>query len=168
MFGRRKQPEAPAVNYMDPEIIKPFERADRDLYSYAESFGVKAVLFATGELKRLDSRAEVFGLVLAGYNGLEFGDDGTYTGWLATEQPLDWSGIHAVETIMTEEVQKRDPAYVAEAVGIITVSQAAAMLDHVTKQAHGLEVPDRVTWEEGGYENGGFYANNTVVKNDAR
>jgi len=117
---------------------------------------VQAVLFASGELKPLERSSDVFGLVLAGYEGHQFGDDGTYTAFIASELPLErWNGVNKLEEEVNKAVREISPAYCAEHVGFIALDQAAVQFDVALKRELGVDFPSLVTWQGGSFSTGG-------------
>lgn len=131
---------------MDPELIRPFEDAPEII---DDGFMIKAVLFGTGEMRRLQKASEVWGLVLAGYEGLRFGDDGTYTALVASELSLSRDGWQRVESIVDEAVRSVDPNFCAEFVGHIATDEAALHLDIYTKREMGVPFPVDSHWSNG-------------------
>ncbi len=145
MLKRRRVAEIP-TSYMDSQLIGYLE----DVPSPADDgFLVKAVLFGSGEMRRLQRSTDVYGLVLANYQGLRFGDDGTYTGLVASELPLSVSGLDRVESIVNEAVSRINPAYCAQFVGYIALDDAAVHLDVETKRSLGAKYPNHARWSNG-------------------
>ena len=148
MLRRQKQPEQPTPQHMDTGMIGPLEEVAM-LGSGGGDFFIRAVLFGTGELRKLNTDTEVYGLVVAGYQGLSFGDDGTYTARVASELPLDPEGLLLVERQVDEAVRELNPAYCAEFVGTIAVDEAAAMLGYDMKKQLGVPLPSEISWQGG-------------------
>lgn len=144
---RRQRKVEVLARYIDSELIGELEESVPEYK--LDGFFVRAVLFGTGEMRRLRRNTDVYGLVLAGYHGLQFGDDGTYTGMVASELPLDQDGLRRVELIIDEAVQRIDPAYCAEFVGTIALDEAAVKLDMETKRDLGAKFPNQVSWSSG-------------------
>ncbi len=146
---RRQRTVVETPQYMDTELIDTLEEVLPE--SVLESFFVSAVLFGTGEMRRLRRNTDVYGLVLAGYHGLQFGDDGTFTAMVASELPLDQDGLKRVEAIIDEAVRRSDPAYCAEFVGTIALDEAVVKLDVEIKRDLDAEFPDQVSWSNGSF-----------------
>ena len=134
---------------MDTSLIKPF--AERLSGRNERGSFLSAVLFGAGELVRVENDFRVYGLILAGYEGHHFGDDGTFTATVASELPLErWDGVHALEEHINKGVQELNPPYVAEHVGFIPVDEAAVLMQAYTKSEFGLKVPsEELRWSTG-------------------
>ena len=148
MFRRNQRGGVRTPVYMDPELIGALEQLAPD-DSMPPYYFVRAVLFGTGALKALRSSTEVYGLVLAGYQGLHFGDDGSYTGMVASELALSSDGVRRLEGIVNEAVRSRNPAYCADFVRGIAVDEAAVKLDVEIKRDMGVDYPAEVFWSNG-------------------
>lgn len=146
---RRNKPSVGSLEFMDSSLIGQLEVTEED--KQLSDFTVRAVLFGAGQMRRLGSDAEVYGLILAGYHGFRFGDDGTTTGMLASELLLNADGIEAAERSVNEALIAADVAYYAEYVERITAEEAAALLDVRVKIQHGIEVPHDTYWDGGQY-----------------
>lgn len=133
---RRTRAVTEEMTIMKTSLIKPFEvlptrRAPE------ESCLVGAALFASGRLVEVDEQG-VYGLILAGFDGIEFGDDGTFTAKVATELPLErWDGVRRLETFVNDAVQAVNPAYVAEYMSLIEKEEAAVCLRAYYKRLSG-------------------------------
>lgn len=149
MSFRRKQ-AAPQELVMDTGLIGPFEQLPPRRAPDASPL-VNAVLFASGKLVEADSDIRVLGLIASGYEGLQFGDDGTYTARVASELPLErWDGVRRLEEFVNDAVRSVNPAYVAEHVGFCDVDEASVHIRALTKQMHGLYVPaNELSWQNG-------------------
>ena len=147
MFKRRQQQPAETPKFMDHELIGSLE-GDVESTQFGGDFFVRAVLFGSGELRRLRSDTDIYGLVLAGYDGLHFGDDGTFTARLASEEPLDFDGIRRVEGELNKAIHETTTAYYAEFVGRIGTDEARVMLDVDVKRELGVEFPSNVSWSD--------------------
>jgi hypothetical protein len=127
---------------MDTELIGSLESGPYDRPSFG-SF-VKAVLFASGEFRRLENDADVYGLVLRGYEGLTFGDDGTFTAMVASELPVEkWDGVNRIAGEINEALITVNPAYCAKYVGPLS----GAYLEIDVKRRFGLPLPQTVSFE---------------------
>jgi hypothetical protein len=147
---RRPRDVMPVRPPMDTDLIGMLD------HTTIEGSFVNAVLFAGGELKSLKRSADVFGLVLAGYEGLQFGDDGTYTALVASELPLQrWVGVHKLEESIDRAAQMVNPGYRAQHVGFIALDQAAVELDVALKRELGVPFPAVVNWRGGSFATGG-------------
>lgn len=133
---------------MDTDLIMPFEHAPK--INGTGTF-LSAVLFASGKLVQVEDDLKVYGLVMAGYEGLSFGDDGTYTAKVASELPLErWEGVRKLERFINQGVVEIAPAYVAEHVGFITGDEASVYYRALTKQQFGEPVPNtELSWMNG-------------------
>lgn len=145
MLRKRRYPDT-STKFMDAGLISSLEEVSATV---EDGFLVKAVLFGSGELRRLERSTDVYGLVLASYQGLRFGDDGTYTGLLASELALDEAGLRCVESEIDEAVRRVNPVYCAEFVGYIALDDAAIHLDIATKRNLGVKFPNQVSWSNG-------------------
>lgn len=151
MFGRHRHVEPVPIDrvMMETGLIQEKFRGDVTAEPPFSTF-VHMVLVATGELTRIEKPEDIYRRVIAGYHGLEFGDDGVYTALLASELPLDIiDGINKVEAVLDEVVGKVNPGYGAEYIGDIDPEKAALMLDIKIKQELGLELPHVVSWSGG-------------------
>lgn len=134
---------------MDTELIKPFDILPARRHP-EDSRLISAVLFATGELVEVGP-TDVLGLVLTGYEGLNFGDDGTMTARVASELPLQkWDGVNTLTPLINDAVRAVNPAYCAEYVGGFSFDEASVLLRAGIKQANGIHVPDGELFWPGG------------------
>ncbi len=143
---RRQQASESLSNFMDTKLIGTLDEAPA---TFDDGFLVKAVLFGSGEMRRLQRSTHVYGLVLANYQGLRFGDDGTFTALVASELPLSAPGLDRVESIVNEAVRRVNPTYCAEFVGYIALDDAAVHLDVEMKQSLGVNYPRETSWSNG-------------------
>ncbi len=128
--------------------IQPERASASDVGMY--SCAISAALFANGDFLYLRDRSDVFALVLAGYQGLYFGDDGTFTGYVASELPLDdHEALDRVTDCVDRAVRELNPAYCAEFIGSIGVDEAGVLLEHATKQRLDVPQSDTVSWATG-------------------
>lgn len=147
---RRKSPEVTEAPRMDTSLLKPF--ASLELPEGQEGSNLlSAVLFASGKLVRVKSDLTVFGLVMAGYEGLSFGDDGRYTARVASQLPLErWDGVDRLSSVVDLAVREVDPPYSAAFTGFIERDEASVYFKALTKQAHGMAVPaSELKWNNG-------------------
>lgn len=149
-MGLRKRKPPTEVEVMKTAKIQrfaelPLRRAPED------GLMLSAILFASGELVEADNESQVLGLVLAGYEGLRFGDDGTYTAQVASELPLErYEGVRVLEAFVNEGVQAINPAYVAEHVGWLEPDEASVYMRAWAKHSNGIYVPDNeLHWGNG-------------------
>ena len=141
-----KKPEVTLL--MDTSLIGTLENP----YKTSDRYGpfVKAVLLASGVLRRVQRTSDIYALVLTGYEGLEFGDDGTYTALVASELPLSIpDGIRRLEEEIDAAVKETNPRYCAEHIGYIALDQAAVLLGLEIKRENGIELPSSASWSRG-------------------
>lgn len=115
--------------YMDPSAIRTFEDAPDVTEG---SLLVRAVLLGSGEIRRVRTSGEVYERVLDRFWGLDFGDEGTYTGLLASELALDEEGLQRVTEVMDGAVKENYPHFSARFVSYIRLEDAVKRLDAET------------------------------------
>lgn len=145
-LGRRKAEQVIKIPRINIDAMGELERSPAVL---PQTGMVSAVLFGTGELKQLEHGSDVYGLILAGYQGLAFGDDGTFTGRVAAEFTLGTESILELEARMDRAVRELRPGYCAQYIGGISVAKAEACLALDVKARLGVAIPPEVRWDTG-------------------
>jgi len=150
IMARQRKQSAPQERIMDTGLISPFEKPPRRRAPDEGPF-VSAVLFASGRLVEADSSLRVFSLVASGYEGVLFGDDGTFTARVASELPLErWDGVRRLEEFVDDAVRAVNPAYAAEHVGFCGPEEAAVYITAMTKYKYSEVISaDELAWEHG-------------------
>jgi hypothetical protein len=127
----------PVVRFMDSERIQPLEESAEES-PIGEGLAISAILSEDGRLRRVARSIDVMALVLNGFDGLSFGDDGTYTAYVASQLRLDEDGVHKISEIMDQAVTEKNPSYCAEFVGRITTEQAVQLAGFDTQRELGI------------------------------
>jgi len=151
MFRRsRELAQERPIPTLDTNLIRPIEPpVGTDDW---KRFLVKAVLLEDGTLRNVHRTIDVYGLVLNGYEGLKFGDDGAYTAVVASQLPVErWAGVTRLNEVISTAVQAINPGYFAEFVGYISPSEASILAGVEAKRENGIPLPDHVSWEGGSF-----------------
>ena len=145
-MSRAEKLQAP-ITYMDSERIGDLDSRPID----DGAFMVNAVLFGTGEFRRVKRSVDVYSLILAGYSGMRFTDEDMYTAIVASELPIYGpAGIRKVQKVVDGVVRVVMPDLIASFGGYILPDEAAAHVEYEVKSELGLVEPGETFHWQGG------------------